>query len=85
MNKSREIAGVDNKIDRNSRTRSSITITVSDDLIIEVSQYYRSVTSNKEPKGAIKKIELVIYGEDDLKEVVELPDTRELDLALEGD
>ncbi len=85
MNKLREIAGVDNKIGRNSRTGSNITITVPDDLIMEVSQYYMSVRSNKEPKGAIKKIELVIYGEDDLKEVVELPDTGELDLVLEGE
>jgi hypothetical protein len=82
MNKLKEIAGVDNKIGRNSRTGSNITITVPDDLIMDVAQYYMSVRSNKEPTGNIKKIELVMYSEDDLKEDVELPDTKELDIVL---
>ena len=75
MNKLTKIAGVDNKLGRNSRTGSTISITVPDDLIMDVTQYYVAVSGNKEPTGNIKKIELVMYSDADLKHDQEINNT----------
>lgn len=71
------ISGVDCKIGRNSRTGSTISITVPDEDIIDVVQYFNDFKAGEEPTGKIKKIELVLYGDDDMEEL----NTRE---ALEG-
>lgn len=82
MNKLTRILGVDNKPCRNSRTGSTISIIIPDNLILDVIQYYVDVSGNNEPTGRIKKIELIMYSEDDLKEVVEFFNTDELDKAI---
>ena len=76
------ISGVDCKIGRNSRTGSTISLTVSDQDIIEVVQYFNDFKAGKEPSGKIKKIELNLIYEDDLSSEIELPNTKELDEAI---
>ena len=66
MNKSTRISGVDCKIGRNSRTGSTVTFTVGDDQIINVVQYFNELKAGEKHLGNIKKIELVMYSEDDL-------------------
>ena len=82
MNKSTRIAGIDNKYGRKSRTGSTISMNISDIEAMECQQYLMALEAGEEPTGKIKKIELIMYTEDDLKEVVELPNTDELDKAI---
>ena len=55
------ISGVDCKIGRNSRTGSTISMTIDDQDIIDVVAYFNDVKANKKPTGKIKKIELNLY------------------------
>lgn len=82
MDKSTRIAGIDNKYGRKSRTGSTISMNISDIEAMECQQYLMALEAGEEPSGRIKKIELIMYSEDDLKEVVELPNTDELDKAI---
>jgi len=79
------ISGVDCKIGRNSRTGSTVSLTIDDMDIIDVVAYFNSIKEGKEPSGKIKKIELHLIYEDDLKTEVKLPDTKELDDVLQGE
>lgn len=76
------IAGVDCKIGRNSRTGSTVSLIVDDMDIIDVVQYFNDVKANKPPSGNIKRIELNLVYEDDINQEINLPDTKELDEAI---
>ena len=58
------IAGVDCKIGRNSRTGSTLSMTIDDIDIIDVVAYFNDIKAGKDPSGKIKKIELILYSDD---------------------
>lgn len=67
MNKTTRIAGIDNKYGRKSRTGSTISMNITDVEAMECQQYLMAIEAGEEPSGRIKKIELIMYSEDDLK------------------
>jgi hypothetical protein len=67
MNKSTRTIGIDSKAGRKSRTGSTVTMGVTDFEAIECQQYFMAIQAGEEPTGKIKKIELVMYSDDDLK------------------
>ncbi len=68
MKKITRIVGVDCKIGKNSRTGSTVTVSVPDEDIIDCTTYYREFTGGDDIKGNIKKITLVLEYEEDLME-----------------
>lgn len=68
MKKITNISGVDCKIGRNSRTGSTLSLVISDMDIIEVVQYFNDIKAGKDPSGKIKKIELNLIYDDDIRE-----------------
>lgn len=68
MKKITRIVGVDCKIGKNSRTGSTVTISVPDEDIIDCTTYYREFTGGDDIKGKIKKISLTLEYEEDLME-----------------
>lgn len=71
MKKITRISGVDCKIGRNSRTGSTISMIVPDEDIINVVSYFNDFKGGNEPTGKVKKIELVIYEDQDELETIE--------------
>lgn len=71
MKKITRINGVDCKIGRNSRTGSTISMIVPDEDIINVVSYFNDFKGGNEPTGKVKKIELVIYEDQDELETIE--------------
>lgn len=79
------ISGVDCKIGRNSRTGSTVSLTIDDMDIIDVVGYFNSIKEGKEPSGRIKKIELHLIYEDDLKTPTADDMINKLDDVLQGE
>ena len=85
MNKTTRIAGIDNKYGRKSRTGSTISMNISDIEAMECQQYLMAIEAGEEPSGRIKKIELVMYSDDDLRSEPNIVDSIEtLDNVLGG-
>jgi hypothetical protein len=82
MNKSTRISRVDVKRGTSTRTDSTLSIFIEKSDLSDVLAYMDAYEASETPTGKIRRIELVMYSEDDLKEVVELPDTEELDIVL---
>lgn len=92
MKKITRIVGVDCKIGKNSRTGSTVTMSVPDEHIIDCTTYYREFTGGDQIKGKIKKIELNLIYEDDLMEdekaeqlIKNMDDSLEIELVEEGE
>lgn len=68
MKKITRIVGVNCKIGQNSRTGSTVTMSVPDENIIDCTTYFREFTGGDEIKGKIKKISLILEYEDDIFE-----------------
>jgi hypothetical protein len=67
MIKSTKIVAVDSKGGRRSRTGSFVSMGVTDREAIDCQDYFLDLADGEEPAGKVKKIELVIYYEDDMK------------------
>lgn len=80
MIKSTKIIAVDSKGGRRSRTGSFVSMGVTDREAIDCQDYFLDLADGEEPAGRIKKIELVIYYEDDM---VELEKTEALQKQIE--
>ena len=75
MNKITKLIGVDSKAGRRSRTGSTISMGISDKEAIDCQQYFMALEAGEEPTGNIKKIELVMYSDADLKHDQEINNT----------
>ena len=67
MQKMTKIVGVQSKIGQNSKVKSNVTLEVTDKQIIDLQQYYLSVRAGENPEGKIKKVELHILYDEDMK------------------
>ena len=68
MIKSTKIIGVDSKGGRRSRTGSFVSMGITDREAIDCQDYFLDLADGEEPTGKVKKIELVIYYEDDMNQ-----------------
>lgn len=68
MKKITRIVGVNCKIGQNSRTGSTVTMSVPDENIIDCTTYFREFTGGDDIEGKIKKITLMLEYEEDLME-----------------
>lgn len=84
MKKITRIVGVDCKIGKNSRTGSTVTMSISDEDIIDCTKYYKEFNSADEIEGKIKKITLILEYEEDLKAVEDEQETEKTIVNIDG-
>jgi len=71
MIKSTKIVAVDSKGGRRSRTGSFVSMGVTDREAIDCQDYFLDLADGEEPAGKVKKIELVVYYDQEEAETIE--------------
>jgi len=69
-----KIIGVQSKIGQNSKTKSNVTLEVTDEQIIDLQQFYLSIRAGHEPSGTLKRVELNLIYEEDMEEIEKTED-----------